>query len=154
MMEFSLMCHVSEILHAQATRSLSWGRAVHRTLKPETPVEPLTEAFTGVFPGFTVFPDFAGVPRSPGITIHAERSSNGSSRPASRKSSTCVRSSEPPRLSFGIGAEQRERFESPGAWRWTSQLSFLSHFLRSVYRSLTFDSEVQYRWCWDRCRLH
>ena len=40
-----------------------------------------------------------------------------------------VRSSEPPRLSFGIGAEQRERVKSLGAWR--GQASFLSFLIFS-----------------------
>ena len=48
-----------------------------------------------------------------------EISSSGSSWPASHKSSTRVRSSESPRLGFGIGDEQRERVKSTGAWRWT-----------------------------------
>ena len=44
--------HLAQILRAQTTRSqvsfffslLSWGRTVRRTLKPETPLEPLMES--------------------------------------------------------------------------------------------------------------
>ena len=63
--------HLAQILRAHATRSqvsssftlLSWGRAVRRTLKPVTPLEPLmesspsavTESINGSLSGFSGF---------------------------------------------------------------------------------------------------
>ena len=96
MMKISLTCRVGRIWHKNC-------RAVHRTLKPETPLEPLMKSFTAefgarqiacglslilpfrrrnVFFFFRIFrlPDFHGISECwghPAQKIHAERSSNG-----------------------------------------------------------------------------